>query len=154
MSTCYSDKIKAKIERYCKNHPEFVRKVLEELSRLEAKKAKNKDSNNVAASGNIEDETETENVGAALLTKSASCSLHDSVILDSGTNVHIINNAMSHRIIESREATSKDKVHSGQSMIQATAVVSAEVHLKCGEKSKILTLHDALYIPDYMSNLV
>lgn len=61
---------------------------------------------------------------------------------------------MSHRIIYSLESTSNDRVHSGDSVLQAISVVQAEVRLRLGSKLKILTLNDALFIPGYMSNLV
>ncbi|TQS34811.1 hypothetical protein Golomagni_04793 [Golovinomyces magnicellulatus] len=71
-----------------------------------------------------QNELEWDNVGAASLAGSASpCSLYDSVILDSGTNVHIINAAMSHRIISSRESTSSDKVYSGDGVLQAVSFI-------------------------------
>ncbi|KAI0996369.1 hypothetical protein K3495_g11809 [Podosphaera aphanis] len=58
---------------------------------------------------------------------------------------------MYHRIITSRKATPDDKVYSEDGILQATIVFQAEVRLKLGEKSRVLTLNEALYIPSYMS---
>ena len=148
--------VKAKIEKYCKNNPEFAREVYQEIEQWKNKhKSKEEKSKIVAIAENIKNDKNWDNIGAVSLAGSASsCSLNNSVILDSGTNVHILNNAMKHRIVSSRGATDQDMVYSGDSVIQAVAVVRAEVYVKLGERSKILTLHDALYIPDFMSNLV
>ena len=148
--------IKESIEKYCKNHPSFARKVRDEIQSWESSKgSKFINSSNPGTQNETSNSSDIENVGAMSLAGSNSiCSLFDSVILDSGTNIHIINRTMTHRIIDSREATSVDTVHCGDGILQATAVVKAEVHLKLGEKLRILTLHDAIYIPNYMSNLV
>ncbi|RKF57518.1 hypothetical protein GcC1_188025 [Golovinomyces cichoracearum] len=98
---------------------------------------------------------EEDSIGGAILAGSApSFTLYDSIILDSGTNVHVSYDAMVHRIIRSREATSRDKVYSGDGILHATAIVQAEVHVKLGERSKVLTINEAFYIPEYMTNLV
>ncbi|POS82347.1 hypothetical protein EPUL_006225, partial [Erysiphe pulchra] len=148
--------IKAKIERYCRDHPDFARKVQDQLRNWEVEQS-NKKKGFKKFSGSMQSVafTEEDNIGAAILAGSASsCSLFNSVILDSGTNVHVVNDAMAHRILNSREATSADKVFSGDGVLQATAIVQAEVHVKLGERSKVLTLNEAFFIPGYMTNLV
>ncbi|KAI6245696.1 hypothetical protein HI914_05903, partial [Erysiphe necator] len=80
---------------------------------------------------------EVENIGAALLPGSvSSCSLYDKVILDSGTNIHVINNTVVKKIISSREASSKDRVYLGNDILQADAVVKAESNRKQFQNGK------------------
>ncbi|KHJ34029.1 hypothetical protein EV44_g3422 [Erysiphe necator] len=94
---------------------------------------KKKGPKNVAGSSDVNNIDEVENIGAALLPGSvSSCSLYDKVILDSGTNIHVINNTVVQKIISSREASSKDRVYLGNDILQADAVVKAEVRLKLG----------------------
>lgn len=96
-----------------------------------------------------------DNIGVATLTGLASpCSLFNSVILDSGTNVHNINDAIHHRMIDSRAASSRGKFYSGNRILQSVAKLKVEVHVKLDERSKVLTLSDALYVPTFMSNSV
>ncbi|KAI6251533.1 hypothetical protein HI914_00119 [Erysiphe necator] len=91
--------IKAKIERFCKDHPDFARKSVNSV--------------------------EEDNIGAAILVGStSSCTLNNSVIIDSDTNVLVVNDAMVHRIVDSCEATSNDRVYSGYGILQRTAVVN------------------------------
>ncbi|KAI1008008.1 hypothetical protein K3495_g233 [Podosphaera aphanis] len=102
--------IKSKIERYCRNNPEFAKRVQDQVAKWESeRKSKGKILENTAASTETSNYFEDENIGAAILSGSASsCSLYSSVILDSGTNVHVINDAVYHRIITSRKATPDD----------------------------------------------
>lgn len=98
---------------------------------------------------------EEDNIGAAILVGStSSCTLNNSVIIDSDTNVLVVNDAMVHRIVDSCEATSNDRVYSGYGILQRTAVVQVIVHVKLRERSKKLTLNEKLCIPGYMTNLV
>lgn len=102
-----SKEIKEKIEKYCRNNSDFAWKVQYEIEKWESeRKSKKKSSENTAASNKRADYSEDDHIGAAILSGSTSfCSLSSSVMLDSGTNVHVINDAIRHRIITSREAT-------------------------------------------------
>ncbi|TQS33084.1 hypothetical protein Golomagni_06584 [Golovinomyces magnicellulatus] len=106
------------------NNLDFARKVKLEIEELEEKRTSNNFISKYSAMSNEQqNRPEWDNFGAASLAGSASpCSLYDSVILDSGTNVQIINAATSHRIISSREFTSIDRVHFGDDVPQAVSL--------------------------------
>lgn len=89
------------------------------------------------------------------LTTTSSSPLWHAVVLDTGTNVHVVNSSMEQRIVHRRPATEADQVYSGNTILEAAEVVDAVAWLRRPDGSPLkLTLKDALYIPSFMANLV
>ncbi|KAI0997575.1 hypothetical protein K3495_g10612 [Podosphaera aphanis] len=153
-----------KVKLFLQKNPKFAAEVDEAIKKweesvLRARKniAGNAESMEVARTQENQSESEGDSFAGTCLaagSTSSSCSLFCAVVLDSGTNVHIINEKLESRIVSRRNATSQDVVNAGNLTLQCREVVNAEIKLCYKGKIKTLTLIDALYIPDFMANLV
>ena len=81
--------MKARIEKFCKNNPEFSREVRQKIQIWETERNSRKNRVDNATASNVSEIYDgQDNIGAATLAGSASsCTPFNSVILDSGTNV-------------------------------------------------------------------
>ena len=154
-----------KVKLFLQKNPKFSADVDEAIKRWEdTTRLKNNVSGSAINSEvyqtefqQIEAESDDDKFAGTCLAAGSSslkCSLYQAIVLDSGTNVHIINNALQNRIVSRRKATSEDKVIAGNVTLQPREVVNVELKLNYKGKEKSLTLTDAFSIPDFMANLV
>ncbi|KAI0993672.1 hypothetical protein K3495_g14511 [Podosphaera aphanis] len=112
-----------KVKLFLQNNPKFAAEVDEAIKKweesvLRARKniAGNAESMEVARTQENQSESEGDSFAGTCLaaeSTSSSCSLFCAVVLDSGTNVHIINEKLESRIVSRRNATNEDVVNAG-----------------------------------------
>ncbi|EMF10632.1 uncharacterized protein SEPMUDRAFT_119167 [Sphaerulina musiva SO2202] len=156
------DDTKKKIEKRFKedkNLKERVDKAIQAYNAAQGQGSKDKEAKNklgiaaeledTAAAATLESTPEA-SVGLIGYTR-----LYNAVILDSGANMHIINESIRARIVRSELPTSSDIVISGDKRYQPEAIVDATINLDIGNRvTRKLTLLKARLIPGFFTSLV
>lgn len=96
-----NSEVKPRIKKYCKYNPKFYLNIEQEVERWKAqRKLKEGISENIAAINDFKFEKNWENIEeASLVGSGSSCLLFDSVMLSSGTNVHVVKMLIRYRFI-------------------------------------------------------
>ncbi|EMF09128.1 uncharacterized protein SEPMUDRAFT_121008 [Sphaerulina musiva SO2202] len=156
------DNTKRKIEKRFKedkNLKERVDKAIQAYNAAQGQGSKDKDTKNKSGiAAELEDTaaaTTLESTPEASVGSIGHTRLYNAVILDSGANVHIINESIRARIVRSELPTSSDIVISRDKRYQPEAIVNATINLDIGNGvTRKLTLLKARLIPGFFTSLV
>ena len=80
--------------------------------------------------------------------------LRNAVIYDTGSNVHVVNKYMEHRIISRKPAQQGQGLIAGGHFYPVKEIVHAEVFPAVGARKVIINMPDALFIPEFMTSVV
>lgn len=81
-------------------------------------------------------------------------SLHSSWILDSGSSIHIANEAMKHRFTKERDCTDGSTILAGNGYLPIIAYGQMVLNVAVPAGKGIMTLTNVLYVPGFMTNVV
>ena len=79
--------------------------------------------------------------------------LRASVIYDTGSNVHVVNRHMEHRIVNRRSAEPGQGLIAGGHFYEAKEIVDAVVYPAVEARKVVINLTDALFIPEFMTSV-